>query len=263
MSIPLKPDVIFKLFKVYPIEQKNRKVIDITFDKLHEQGKMTWSTQPTPYSYLVFVIWKNSANDRKDRVIVDIRELNKITLTDLYPLSLQSEIITLLLDYSYLSIIDAVKWFYQFLIARKDRHKFIVISHRGQEKSIVALISYKNLSFYVQRQIDTMLRPLKNFVKAFVDDIIVFSRTLSKHLSYLRQIFELFRQRRVSLLSIKSFIDYLSVILLDQRVDRLDMFISREKIQAITKIRFSETLRDLEIFLSLIEWLRSLIPRYA
>ena len=75
-----------------------------------------------------------------------------------------------------------------------------------------------------------MLRPLKDFVKAFVDDIIVFSRILSKHLNYLRQIFELFRQRRVSLLSIKSFIDYLSVTLLDQRVNKLDMFTSREKI---------------------------------
>ena len=176
---------------------------------------MIWSTQSTLYSYLVFMIWKDSVNDRKGRVIIDIRELNKITLTNLYSLLLQSKIIILLLVYSYLSIIDAMRWFYQFLIARKDRHKFIVISHRGQEKSIVTLISYKSSSFYVQRQIDAILRSLKNFIKAFVDDIIVFSRILSKYLSYLRQIFELFRQRRVSLLSIKSFIDYSLIILLD------------------------------------------------
>ena len=98
-----------------------------------------------------------------------------------------------------------------------------------------------------------MLRSFKNFAKIFVNDIIIFSRILQKHLSHLRQIFELFRSKRVSLSPIKSFINYPSVILLDQRVDKLDMFTSQKKIQAITSLRFLETLRDLEIFLGLIE----------
>ena len=75
-----------------------------------------------------------------------------------------------------------------------------------------------------------MLRLFKDFAKAFVNNIIIFSRTLQEHLSHLRQIFELFRSKRVSLSSIKSFIDYLFVILLGQRVDELDMFTSQKKI---------------------------------
>ena len=71
-----------------------------------------------------------------------------------------------------------------------------------------------------------MLRLFKDFAKVFVDNIIVFSRILIEHLSYLRQIFKLFRSRRISLSSIKSFIDYSSIILLDQRVDKLDISIS-------------------------------------
>ena len=114
-------------------------------------------------------------------------------------------------------------------------------------------MKYKRSPLYVQRQIDVMLRPFKNFAKAFVNDIIIFSRTLQKHLDHLRQIFELFRIKRVSLSPIKLFINYPSVILLSQRVDELDMFTSQKKIQAITSLRFPETLRDLEIFLELIE----------
>ncbi|KAF6235022.1 hypothetical protein HO173_006649 [Letharia columbiana] len=56
MPIPLKPDATFKPAKVYPVGQKDKEVIDATFDKLHDQGKMTWSMQPTPYSYPVFVV---------------------------------------------------------------------------------------------------------------------------------------------------------------------------------------------------------------
>ena len=66
----------------------------------------------------------------------------------------------------------------------------------------------------MQRQTNTILRPFKDFAKAFVDDIIIFSRTLVEHLSHLRYIFELFRRRRVSLSLIKLFISYLSVTLL-------------------------------------------------
>ena len=40
--------------------------------------------------------------------MIDIREFNKIIKTDSYLLSLQSEIITFLLKYAYLFIIDIV-----------------------------------------------------------------------------------------------------------------------------------------------------------
>lgn len=263
MPIPLKPGVTSKPAKVYPVGQKDKEVIDATFDKMHDQGKMSWSTQPTPFSYPVFVVWKDTASGRKGRVVVDIRELNKITETDTYPLPLQSEIIALLLGYMYLSTVDAVGWFHQFFVVRQDRHKFTVISHRGQEESAVALMGYKGSPPYVQRQTDAMLRPYKDFAKAFVDDIIIFSHTLAEHLNHLRQIFELFRSKRVSLSPTKSFIGYPSVTLLGQRVDGLGMSTSQEKIQAITNLRFPETLRDLEIFLGLTGWLRSSIPRYA
>ena len=41
MPIPLKPDATSKPARVYPVGQKDKEVIDATFDKLHEQGKMT------------------------------------------------------------------------------------------------------------------------------------------------------------------------------------------------------------------------------
>ena len=263
MPIPLKPGVTSKPARVYPVGQKDKEVIDATFDKLHDQGKMSWSKQPTPFSYPVFVVWKDTPNGRKGRVVVDIRELNKITENDTYPLPLQSEIIALLLGYAYLSTIDAVGWFHQFLVARHDRYKFTVVSHRGQEESSVALMGYKGSPPYVQRQTDAMLRPFKDFAKAFVDDIIVFSHTLRDHLIHLNHIFGLFRSKRVSLSPTKSFIGYPSVTLLGQRVDGLGMSTSQEKIQAITALKFPETLRDLEIFLGLTGWLRSSIPCYA
>ena len=88
MPIPLKADALPKPSRVYPVSQKDKEVIDEAFDKLHQQGKRTWSNQPTPFSYPVFVVWRNMPDGSgKGRVVVDIRGLNKIAESDGYPLN--------------------------------------------------------------------------------------------------------------------------------------------------------------------------------
>ncbi len=44
-----------------------------------------------------------------------------------------------------------------------------------------------------------MLRPLRAFARAFVDDIVVFSHTLEEHVQHLGQLFMLLRPKNVSL----------------------------------------------------------------
>lgn len=263
MPIPVKPGTKPKPSKVYPIGQKDREVVDATFDKLQQQGKLRFSTQPTPYSWPCFVVWRDTPQGRKGRVVIDIRGLNEITEDDAYPLPLQADMIALIAGYPYIATVDGVAWFHQFNVQRPDRKKLTIISHRGQEESSVALMGYKGSPPYVQRQTDAILRPLRDFVRAFVDDIIVFSKTLEEHVSHLRQLFQLLRERRASLSPGKSFLGFPSVTLLGQRVDSLGMSTSEEKVKAITALRFPSSLRDLEIFLGLTGWLRNSIPRYA
>ena len=77
---------------------------------------MTWASQPTPFSYPCFVIWREVNGVKKGRVVVDIRGLNKMTLNDSYPLPLQSDIILMVAGFPFISVCDAVGWFYQFLV---------------------------------------------------------------------------------------------------------------------------------------------------
>ena len=263
MPIPLKPGVTPKPARVYPVNQRDKQLIDETFDKLHQQGKMTWSSQPTPFSYPCFVVWREVNGIRKGRVVIDIRSLNRITENDSYPLPLQSDVTSTVAGYAFISICDAVGWFHQFPVQIRDRYKLTIVSHRGQEQSNVALMGYKGSPPYVQRQTDKLLRPYKDFAKAYVDDMVVYSKTLEEHLNHLHQIFSLYRERRVSLSPAKSFLGYPSVVLLGQRVDSLGLSTSEEKIAAISALQFPYSLRDLEIFLGLTGWLRSSIPRYA
>ena len=263
MPIHLKPDAVPKPSRVYPVGKKDRDIIDETFNEMHEHGKLEWVTQPTKFSYPCFVVWRDTPAGRKGRVVIDIRGLNKIAETDSYPMPLQSDLISAIAGYRYITIVDARGYFHQFLVKITDRDKLTIVSHRGQERSNVALMGYKGSPPYVQRQTDKMLRPFKDFTKAYVDDIIIFSHTLQEHLTHLRKVFSLFQEKRVSLSPRKSYLGYPSVNLLGQHVDSLGMATSADKICAIKAIDFPRSLRDLEIYLGLTGWLRSSIHRYA
>ena len=196
-------------------------------------------------------------------MIMNIRELNKIIELNIYFMFLQFDIINAITKFFYISTINAIDWFHQFNVRVSNRSKFIVISHKKQKQFNVILINFKDLSSYVQRQTNQMLRLYKKFSKIYINDIIIFFKILDEYMKHLRQIFWLFQQKRVNLISIKSFLNYLSIILLSQRIDNLNLLISRKKIIVITFLKFSTSLRDLKYFFDLINWLRHCIDNYA
>ena len=252
-----------KSARVYLVDFKKRTIIDIIFDKMHVDDKMIWINQSTSFSFSMFVIWRDTLNEFKSKVMIDIRNLNKVTIFDIYSMSLQADIISAIADHSFISIVNVVDWFHQFKIRRSNRHKFTIVSHRDQKQFNVTLMNFKSSSFYVQRQTDQMLRFYREFFRVYMNDIIIFSKILKEHIAHFRQIFQLFASKRVNLALNKSFLSYSFIMLLEQRVDSLDLSISTEKIAAIIFLRFSQSLKNLKHFLDLIDWLRHCINRYA
>ena len=269
MLINLQPDAKVTPFKVYSLKQADKNLIDQQFDELQRQSKLKFTTQSTPFNYPVFVIWKTVhkpnglPSERKDRVVIDIRDLNKITELNTYLMPLQADVTVLVADCPYISVFDAASFFYQWLIRIADRHKLTVMSHKEQKQFNVTIMRFKNSPAYVQRKIDAILRVYRAFAKAYVDDIVVFSRILKKHLDHLRQIFQLLNSYGIRLSPKKSFLGYSTVVLLDQKVDAFDFTIAANKLAVITNLKFPYTLKNLKSYLSLTDWLRNYIAWYA
>ena len=53
-----------------------------------------------------------SDGSRKGRTVIDIRGLNVVTQTDVYPLPLQSDLISSVKDCRYISVVDCASFFY-------------------------------------------------------------------------------------------------------------------------------------------------------
>lgn len=117
---------------------------------MYKQGRLKYITDPTPFSFPVFVIYKiDSHGKRKGRAVVDIRKLNNLVLPDSYPLLLQSEIIANIQGYTNLAVLDAASFFYQWRLYPDHCFIFTVITHRGQETFQVPIMEYINLVAYV------------------------------------------------------------------------------------------------------------------
>jgi hypothetical protein len=242
---------------------KDKKLVDQTFDDLQDKERLKFTTKFTSFSYFVFVVWKNVNDKRKRRVVVNIRDLNAIILFDVYSLSLQFDVISVVKKCHFLSIINCASFFYQWRVHSENRHKLIVVSHRDQKIFQIAIMNYKNSSSYVQRQVDRLFRELF-FVKIFINDIIIYSRIMIEHVDYLKQIFIILINNEIFVnLKKKIFLKYFSIQLLDQKMNSLNLTIDEKKLKTIVKLKFSRTLKQLEHYLELIEWMRKYVLNYV
>ena len=77
MTVPLKPGWESKVSaikpKVYPLGNEARRIVDDTFEEMYTQGRLKYTTDPTPFSFPVFVIYKtDSQGKRKSHAVVNI-----------------------------------------------------------------------------------------------------------------------------------------------------------------------------------------------
>ena len=113
-------------------------------------------------------------------------------------------------------------------------------------------MNFRNNFAYIQRQIDIVLRQYRVFARVYVDNIVVFNKILKKHLKYLTKMFELFRRLNIALKFFKTFLNYSIVVLLEQKIYNFEFITTQKKLKIIFKLQFFVTLKQLKIYLSLI-----------
>ncbi|RYC55608.1 hypothetical protein CHU98_g10598 [Xylaria longipes] len=249
--------------RAYPLSRRDMQVLNDTHDRLHDMGRMEWMDEATPFAHPVFVTWRKVHGVDKGRVVVDLRQLNKVAVPDSYPLPLQSEVIGSLRGKQYVTCVDATGFFHQFKVHPDYKDRFTIISPRGMERSNVALMGYCNSPGYVQRYMDKLFRSHSQYCRCFIDDIIIFSDTFEEHIQHLHTIFGLFQTKNIAMSPKKSFIGYPSVELLGFRVDALGLSNTKDRVQAFQQLAFPKNLQALEQYLGASGFLRTLIPYYA
>ena len=252
---------------MYFVNSQNRKIINKKFDKLHEQNKLRWIIEIIFYDFSIFVVWRTIHTLKKlickNCVIINIRDFNKIIVSNDYLMFLQIDIINLMNDCFYISVINETSYFHQWLVKIIDCYKLIIVFHRDNEQWNVTFMNFKNNSTYVQRQIDRLLRKYREFVKTYMNDIVIFNKTFDEHLFHLNIIFQLFKRMNIVIKLIKTYLNYLSIALFDQKMNNLNLITIKKKLKVIFKLQFLKSFKLLKFYLNLIEWMKNYVFYYA
>ena len=210
------------------------------------------------------MVWKDIPNNkRKGRPVIDIQDLNDLLVRDSYHVPLQADVIAKLCGCTHILVLDASSFFYQWRVHPDYQHLQTVVSHRGQELFLVPIMGNMNSISYVQRQIDGILKEIKDFARAYFDDVVCGSRSFQEHLAHLCRLFLLLVKYNVAISAKKAFLGYLDVSLLNQKVNSLGLATSKEKLKAISGLHYPKTLGDIEHYLGLTGYLRQYVHFYV
>ena len=198
-SIKLQNNTTPVYRKPYRLPQSQKSEIHTQIDKMLKDGIIEEAKSSAWSSPLLIFPKKSGPNgEKKWRIVIDYRELNKQIEDDKFPLPSIIEILDSLSGAMYFSHLDLSQGFYQIEIDPESRPCTAFITDRGhyQMKRLPMGLKISPSSF--SRAMTIAMSGL-NYESCFVylDDLIVFGNNLANHNKNLIKVFE--RMRSVNL----------------------------------------------------------------
>ncbi|KAG0158414.1 hypothetical protein PDIDSM_5928 [Penicillium digitatum] len=129
------------------------------------------------------------------RFCVDYRALNAITVKDRYPLPLTKETLNNLKGMKFFTKIDIISAFNNLRIAKGQEYLTAFRTRLGLFESLVMPFGLTGAPASFQRFInDTLREYLDCFCTAYLDDILIYSRTRAEHIEHVRKVLQHLRE---------------------------------------------------------------------
>jgi hypothetical protein len=128
--------------------------------------------------------------DGSGRLCVDYRALNNVTVKDAMPLPNIQTSIDYMSGAYWFSGLDLLTGYWQIMMRREDQAKTAFMTSKGLYEYTVMPMGCSNAPATFQRIMERILRGLQwTSALLYIDDIIIFSKTVNDHLLHLEQVF--------------------------------------------------------------------------
>lgn len=198
------------------------------------------------------------------RMCVDYRALNNVTVKNSYPLPRIDELFDRLQGARYFSKIDLRSGYHQIRIAPEDVPKTAFRTRYGHYEFLVLPFGLTNApGTFMHLMHQTFRSFLDSFVLVFLDDILIFSKTLEEHERHVAQVLEVLRKEKLYAKESKCELFKTEVEFLGHHVGRDGVRMMEDKVQAITEWPTPAKVVDVRAFLGTAGYYRKFIKNFS
>lgn len=259
MHIRLTDDtpIVYHPYKLsYQEKLKVREIIRDLLDK----GIIRESE--SSYSSPIILVKKK---DGSDRMCVDFRALNRVTIKDRYPMPLIDDCIDRLGSCRFFSSLDMATGFHQIPLDDSSIHKTGFVTPEGHYEYMKMPFGLTNSPVVYQRIINNTLRKFIDAgeVIVYVDDVLLLSSSIEEGIRLLREVL-------MTLTNAGFSINLRKCSFLTEEIEYLGRVVSRgqvkpspRKISALVNAPVPENIRQVRQFLGLAGYFRRYVKDYA
>lgn len=228
-------------------------------DGLLKKGLIRHST--SPYGAPVFFIKKREGDLR---MVCDYRGLNKMTIKDANPLPLIEETLDQLAEAVIFSRFDLVGAYHQLRIKEEDIHKTAIRTRFGSFEWRVLCFGLTNAPAAFTRLAADIFKEFNgDFLAFYLDDVIIYSKSIEEHLVHVRKFLELLRKHKLLAKGSKCEVGQKEVFFLGQFVSEGKIRMDDSLVKAVEEWPTPTCEKDVQKFLGLSGYYRKFIRGYA
>ncbi len=205
--------------------------------------------------------------EKKDdslRPCIDYRGLNSITVRNMYPLPLMSSAFESLQGASFFTKLDLSNAYYLVRIRKGDEWKTAFNTPRGHFEYLVMPFGLSNAPAVFQALVNDVLRDMVDqFIYVYLDDILIFSRSLQEHVQHVRVVLQRLLDNGLFVKADKCIFHAQSVPFLGYIVLSVGMRMDPDKVQAVVDWPTPDSRKALQRFLGFANFYRRFIRNYS
>ncbi|KAK7116867.1 hypothetical protein V1264_002473 [Littorina saxatilis] len=243
--------------KPYPIPFQARESLKKDIDNMLKMGVIRESS--SPYSSPVVVVKKK---DGTNRVCIDFRKVNKITVFDPEPMPTATDLFRQLTGSKIFSKIDLSKGYWQIPVREEDIPKTAFATPDGTYECLRMPFGMVNSGATLTRGMRKMLKGMKNVVY-YWDDLLVHTETFAEHLETLRELFSRLTKANLTVRPSKCILGTDNVDFIGHSLKEGQRGLLLENVTKILNAPRPETKKQVRSFLGLAGYYREFIPNFA
>ncbi|RXN35730.1 Retrovirus-related Pol polyprotein from transposon 412 [Labeo rohita] len=256
--INLADETPFK-HRARPIHPDDREAVKKHLQELLNAGIIRESE--SPFSSPIVVVRKKNGDVR---LCIDYRKLNQQTIKDAYALPKLEDTFMALTGSQWFSVLDLKSGYYQIEVAEADKEKTAFVCPFGFYEFNRMPQGVTNAPSTFQRIMEKCMADINlKEVLVFIDDIIVFSKSLEEHEQRLIRVLTRLREYGLKLAPEKCVFAQTSVKYLGHIVSAQGVTTDPAKVEAVKTWPIPKTLKELRSFLGFIGYYRRFIKDFS